>query len=417
MVKKFSVINLIFLLFASSVLVGGNEITQSDSEVKTVVGFKFNGVIENMITDSQGYVYFILANFSSNVQKLYCLHPNGSVKWSMRINNSGPLVGGPVLDAQGNIYLTTDPGIPLPMGTPFPVMLYSIKPDGHIGWKINLGYVGRTMPVIGPNNTVFVNTGEKLYAIHSNGTFRDVYNLTIKSYGPYFSNNTLYLFTDNSVYAITTDFRSLWSHQVNSSPLNIVLDDAGYAYVCLKDGSVLALNNSGISTWFVDYGAEELIGILNKSVLGVAFESNSTSIYAFEEESGEILWFAEINGSYPLQSFADSHYLYISTYNYENKTSNIYRISENGEITPIWFIPSLVTSITAYGEEIIYIGTQKGDIYVLGTPMEENNTPEDDAISEGQINTIYIITAGSVAAVLSIAATYSSIKKRGNNKK
>jgi outer membrane protein assembly factor BamB len=115
--------------------------------------------------DNDGNIYLAATAIDHNEGKpsLYCLRPDGSIKWSY-IHDSPHLSeygADPVIDYNGNISFAFD-------------TLYSVKSDGTLRWKLGLAGFCETPLVCNSSNSIFVTTqmdgfAKELQVISENG--------------------------------------------------------------------------------------------------------------------------------------------------------------------------------------------------------------------------------------------------------
>jgi outer membrane protein assembly factor BamB len=115
--------------------------------------------------DNDGNIYLIASPIDQNDGKpsLFCLRPDGSIKWSYIHNNAllSKYGADPVIDYNGNISFAYD-------------TLYSIKNDGTLLWKLGLADRCEIPLVCNSSNTIFVTTSDyggtkEVMAIADNG--------------------------------------------------------------------------------------------------------------------------------------------------------------------------------------------------------------------------------------------------------
>ena len=150
----------------------------------------------------------------------------------------------------------------------------------------------------------------------------------------------------------------------------------------------------------------------------------STLFYAINITNGKKVWSGKIRGSLPMVSFTTGDTLFISAYDYDRDLSNIYAISENGDIKHILMVQSLVTSILVTpkcgytNRESVYVGTDSGKIYLIDYQAQNDQYSDNNSVYETVLQNfyLYIMLTVSVICVVSIFLLYyffKGMRKRG----
>jgi hypothetical protein len=97
---------------------------------------------------------------------LYALTPAGDIKWQANVTtNSGlaPSSSTPAIDSSGVIYYAAFSS------------LFAVSPDGNVKWTFTTGdgAYAYTSPTIGPDGTIYIGFGSKLYAICNTNKLAD----------------------------------------------------------------------------------------------------------------------------------------------------------------------------------------------------------------------------------------------------
>ena len=108
--------------------------------------FPTAGILSSATLGVDGTLYA-----GSDDNYLYAINPNGTMKWRYL---TGDRVADPSLDGSGIIYAGSRDGY-----------LYAINPTGTLKWRIYLGGWLIGNPVIGPDQTIYMNVDGRLYAI------------------------------------------------------------------------------------------------------------------------------------------------------------------------------------------------------------------------------------------------------------
>ncbi|MBK6915386.1 MAG: PQQ-like beta-propeller repeat protein [Ignavibacteriales bacterium] len=134
------------------------------------------------IVDDEGNIYIQSASpdFNNGINSLFCLKPDGSVKWSFAHNNPqmdqsyGYAEG--TIDKLGNIYFAFD-------------TLYSLNYLGQLNWKIPLNGFTASPLICDANGTVYISVStvesyalSEIIAVDSDGNF--LWKVPISSISP-----------------------------------------------------------------------------------------------------------------------------------------------------------------------------------------------------------------------------------------
>jgi ABC-type dipeptide/oligopeptide/nickel transport system permease subunit len=89
---------------------------------------------------------------------LYALDPNGALLWEEYL--PAPAVGGPALSAEGNVYVADEEG-----------GLSAFTSDGKLQWRFHFEGAKSSAagPIVGPDGTIYYNTGGKVQAVSPQG--------------------------------------------------------------------------------------------------------------------------------------------------------------------------------------------------------------------------------------------------------
>lgn len=90
---------------------------------------------------------------------------NGNLKWSKTVFSSSSSYSSPIISKDGTIYITDYTN----------GYLYAVNKNGTQNWSLNLSSAGVSQfscsVTIGNNNTIYLSSGESIYAINDNGSY------------------------------------------------------------------------------------------------------------------------------------------------------------------------------------------------------------------------------------------------------
>ena len=135
----------------------------------------FNSTIS---LDSQGNIYV-----GDDFGKLYCLNPNGTIKWTVFQAENG--INAPVFGEDGSMYFGSWDG-----------KLYALNPNGSLKWKYLTGNQIDGIPAVGNDGVIYFGSyDDYVYALNPDGTLRWRYDLgdVISSSPAIGADGTLYI--------------------------------------------------------------------------------------------------------------------------------------------------------------------------------------------------------------------------------
>ena len=143
--------------------------------------------------------------FSSQIQ---ALKVDGTVAW--QIATEKRFLTSPLVDANGRVYVGTEPYVQAPM---LVGELVAIDPPGMLAWTFTTGQVFAT-PSLGEDGTVYVASENGLWAIRPDGTLRwhASPGTQIRGSPAIGADGTAYLGSvDGSIFAVTAAGAPLWT--------------------------------------------------------------------------------------------------------------------------------------------------------------------------------------------------------------
>lgn len=217
-----------------------------------------NQITGGAVIGKDGTIYFGMDyyNGSRTSSKLYALHPNGTAKWNITIDegtNSWGIV--PTIGADGTIYFVNQYDTSSGMDESF----YAFDSDGKLKWRYNFtdgGYAAVIGPNIGSDGILYLagafDNGDRdfvnFYGFYPNGTLkwnRSVYDGESNDvwtfpaigkdgsiyFGTYFNNDTGIF---GNLYALNPDGSVKW----NYTPPNINITYSSFAPSVGPDGTI-----------------------------------------------------------------------------------------------------------------------------------------------------------------------------------
>ncbi len=168
-------INLTFSPDGNTMYIAGNRVGLEEITiiafdlVNREIKWKFGHEIlwNGPMVDAQGNIYLFVEDDSLDNSKanFYSLKSDGSIRWKYSHTRGGMYSGtDPTIDKEGNIYFATD-------------TLYALDYSGNLRWKINLGMNISSSLICDADGTVFAavfnnGPGSTIYAVTRDGNIR-----------------------------------------------------------------------------------------------------------------------------------------------------------------------------------------------------------------------------------------------------
>ncbi len=209
---------------------------------------------------------------------------DGTLKWQYWMEN---LVSSPAIGADGTVYVGSGN------------CLYALNPDGTLKWRYETGWYVSSSPAIGADGTVYVGSDDYcLYALNPDGTLKWRYETedAISSSPAIGADGTVYVGSDDyCLYALNPDGTLKWRYEtedyVSSSP---AIGADGTIYVGSDDHYLYALNPDGTLKWRYETGwyvsSSPAIG-----ADGTVYVGSGTYLYALNPD-GTLKWRYETGG-------------------------------------------------------------------------------------------------------------------------
>ncbi len=350
---------------------------------QTVFGtleWKYEGNFETPVIGSNGTIYAGSSEtYSGSMdRKFYAFNPDGTVKWTFRLETGtfGPLgEAKAAIGGDGTIYVAST------YGSKF----YAINPDGTLKWFFQpeawKNGTGSTwgQPAIGPDGTIYFGSREsgpsedfgstnwgdgKLYALNPDGSVKWATDIESGLTAPAIaSDGTIYIGTSggSKIRAISSDGTENWAFVAATSWLSpspaIGPDGTIYIGHFDSDGkSLYAINPKGTKKWKFETG-----GTINSSPAvgpeGIVYVgSDDNKFYAINPDGTE-KWSFETGapvGSSPAIGANNTIY-------FGSKDNQFYALNPDGTLKWSYLSDGPIDSSPAVGfDGAIYVGSDSG---------------------------------------------------------
>jgi len=293
------------------------------------------------IIGKDGLIY-ITGSFDDHNVNLFCIYPDGSLKWKANLKDNSPAYSKLALGQDGTIYIGGENG------------LYAFNGDGTIKWSFVPGdpFIRFTDPVIGSNGLIYVGTIGHVVGPNSAESGNGVAVRT---------------------YAVDSNGKLKWSiDTIGSRPESTAIDEDGTLYIGGDD--LYGVNPDGtikFRTSVKSSGGMRVPSVAEDGTIyvNVSCQAGFDNFYAFDK-NGNIKWSYKTDG-FPLSStiidkngniYLNSSipYLYTDTNGKERigENSLISSIDENGKC--IWKYSlsgkSYITAPTLGSDGCLYVG-------------------------------------------------------------
>lgn len=249
-----------------------------------------NYIISSAAIDNEtGNIYF-----GSYDGYLYALSPTGTLLW--KFDTGRPVLSSPAIGSDGTIYLYGD--YKDPSETNYGA-LYAINPTGTEKWKFLTEYC-LSSPCIGSDGTIYIASQYTdftvyeqygvLYAVNPSGTQNWNYTMSlnnmITSSPAIASDGTIYIGTDEGIYALKSDGTKKWSYSVPdliSSTETIGSD--GTIYFGTQLNKLFAMNPDGTVKWTYSVNEKEIYNSPSIAADGtIYFGGWNGNLYALSDD-------------------------------------------------------------------------------------------------------------------------------------
>jgi protocatechuate 3,4-dioxygenase beta subunit len=321
----------------------------------------------------------------------------GSTVWSFT-NPDSYTLNTPILAADGSIYVYSANG-----------KVHAVNPDGSLRWTADVSASG--LPMVGPNNVLYVPSGSSLIALNADGGTRWRYSGASTINAMAFANDgTIYL-GSNRLVALDSSGAERWQNTSltptgNTVQSLIIRSDGSLAVVAgqYAQSTLYVLNPDGSTRW-------QTGGFQNSSQYGLipgqdgaVFVIRSNGVTAFEED-GTQRWSTNIDdyydGIYPIGSLGSDGKIYVlSTRYYWGAYGSIKAINtQTGSINTIQVGDGYTAqlSIASNGAVLITLGTKfislkDGVAQWTAESLNGNSFGDQPVVTS---NGLVLVTAGS----------------------
>jgi outer membrane protein assembly factor BamB len=276
--------------------------------------FKINMRLQSPILGEDGLMYLTtIGDTDSTGHKLYCLFPDGRVKWEFLIDNNAH--SKPVIDVSGNVYMFTYGN---DIGT-----LFSIRNDGILYWERKFKSINWYEPIISKDGVIYIglNVNRTLCAFAKNGEKLWERRLG-QGWGSYpfviRNDGMIYACLSSALYALNPDGSTKWVFKpkegnVATSP---AIDREGNLYVNLSAFRLISLDSDGKDRWETTVQGAALV----PPIIGNCHKFYQQSFMQYYPQykswieaysnNGEKIWKYDLNGTIISTALADDNLIY-----------------------------------------------------------------------------------------------------------
>jgi protocatechuate 3,4-dioxygenase beta subunit len=321
----------------------------------------------------------------------------GSTVWSFT-NPDSYTLNTPILAADGSIYVYSANG-----------KVHAVNPDGSLRWTADVSASG--LPMVGPNNVLYVPSGSSLIALNPDGGTRWRYSGASTINAMALANDgTIYL-GSNRLVALDSSGAERWQNTSltptgNTVQSLIIRSDGSLAVVAgqYAQSTLFVLNPDGSTRWQAGGFQNSSQSGLIPGQDGAVFVIRSNGVTAFEED-GTQRWSTNINdyydGIYPIGSLGSDGNIYVlSTRYYWGAYGSIKAINtQTGSINTIQVGEGYTAqlSIASNGAVLITLGTKfislnDGVAQWTAESLNGNSFGDQPVVTS---NGLVLVTAGS----------------------
>lgn len=340
------------------------------------------GIFSSPVLDENGTIYI-----GSNDDVLYALNKDDELKWYFDTSDDEKPTD--TVDSGDNIMST-----PLIHGENIIVgshngNLYSLRKDGSVRWSLDLNESIFSSPT-GYKNSIYVAAGSQFYSISSYGDINWIYTIdedkVISSSPAVDENGSIYFGCDDkNIYALDNEGNLKWNYTTEGSIFaspSISEDDK--IYVGSKDSNLYALNLNGELLWKFDTSGDILSSAPIDKEDNIYFGSYDGYMYSVSKY-GELNW--KYDSKYQILSspaISENGFLFFGSKN------SIYALNiSSGNSLWNYTTGGPVDSSPAIGNDgTLYVGSSDSKIYAFG----ETSETQDEVGIPGFTTPILIIS-------------------------
>jgi outer membrane protein assembly factor BamB len=285
--------------------------------------FIYNQKFGIPVIGANGIIYiYTIGGMNSTGHKLFCLNPDGTIKWEYVTGYS--VHDRPVIDKDGNIYLFTYGDV---KGN-----LTCLSKDGILNWEYYFKSINWCDPMISKDEIVYVglNVSQSLCAFNKKGElfWEKPGGLGL---GSRFMNikddGTIYVCYSSALHALSSDGELKWTYKPERTNMHMTpaLGRDGRLYLNRRPNLLVSLDGDGNELWKAEIKDIELqapiIGsdgrIMQISYIkGQPLDKSWIQIFTPE---GELLWEYTMDGIIMSAYLADNNLIYAITNIYDRR--------------------------------------------------------------------------------------------------
>jgi outer membrane protein assembly factor BamB len=323
-----------------------------------------------------GTIYFISGDRGSYPGKIHAMSPEGEMLWTIETAISRTPQSGNVISSQGAGAISEDGLLYFQVGTE----LYCITPDGTVKWIYEMGYgaVNAASPAIGPDGTIYISGGEfgnglwGIIAVNPDGTekwrctfWNQVYGTP--ALGP---DGNVYVAAHRRIYCVNPEDGTVIWESADTSQINqiVMLDDDGNSYLCVSPNMVISYDTEGQRRWFALLIGGRIMEARpalspDGSTLYVGSHGDGARFHAIDTSNGKVKWNLDLGGNVRASATVDVNgIIYIA------HGAKVYAINPDGTIKWDIDIPigNANASSIAIGKNGEIYGMTDNGVFIIG---------------------------------------------------
>ena len=293
----------------------------------------------------------------SNDGYVYAFNPDGSTKWSLRVNSTEngiytspqSMYTTPAIGQNGTIYIGSNEGL-----------LYAVNPNGTLKWSYNAGYPLQSSPIIDTNDNIYFGAGKSVFSIgDGEGKY---YSRWLNPYDTsanvnsspalgqngflYFGSDDGYLYAVDSLTGLSAwprlnlSLPDIKTHPIYTSVTvdaynNVIIGNGSY-----MDGSLNYINGlTGAILWQTSYEPQNgpfynTVAVKNDTI----YLSTIAYVFAIDRLTGNKKWkFQSFNCYYTSPVVDASGIIYVASINANTNHGAVHALQDNGiTVEPYW---------------------------------------------------------------------------------
>jgi len=242
-------------------------------------------------------------------------------------------------------------------------------------WVASLDSINPTSPVIGLNGEIYIGANNgKFYKVEASGSaelFYDTQTGGAVRTPALASDGTVYLTDDYFIYALSPAGQLKWKYRITDA-FSPTIGSEGIIYIG-SDHYLYALNPNGELIWqspMLSNGGFILSPVLAAN--GIIYTigqigscSGCQIVYALDSQDGSIIWQTDPGDFATAPSLSDEGKIFIGG-NSSLGSSGLFALNSS-DGSRQWYVPigDISGSVTAIGQEAIYVGTAGYSLFAL----------------------------------------------------